>query len=258
MKYIYIHSGNKILDRLFLKKYNLIKILFKGTQFMKFIKIFISIFLILFFIYIFNIYLKISLFVSFTILFTFVIIYKILQFSRLDIQLSEITQIALFSSLATMCRCIIKITPSASGFLPIIILSSSVINKNLGFILGAFSIFISNMLLGQGTWTPWQMVASGSIGYLAGFIFNNRKTKPSIFQLTVFYLICTIFIYCPIMNLFSFLLLTQCINTHSIITYFFPLFIIDTLNSIYSLIFLYILYNPIINTIRNAGKICKG
>ena len=158
----------------------------------------------------------------------------------------RLTQISIFSSIATISRCFIKIAPHSSAFLPIITLASFVTDKDCGFLLGAFSIFMSNIFLGQGSWTPWQMVAAGILGYLSGAVFNSKKVKPSVTKLTVFYVFCLTFIYCPIMNLYSFLLIAKNVNINGIITYFTSCFIIDMFNSLYSAPFIYILYTPII------------
>ena len=169
----------------------------------------------------------------------------------------RLTQISIFSSIATISRCFIKIAPHSSAFLPIITLASFVTDKDCGFLLGAFSIFMSNIFLGQGSWTPWQMVAAGILGYLSGAVFNSKKVKPSVTKLTVFYVFCLTFIYCPIMNLYSFLLIAKNVNINGIITYFTSCFIIDMFNSLYSAPFIYILYTPIIKTIRNTNKFFK-
>lgn len=208
--------------------------------------------------FIINIYSKNNFFILCTVLCIFIIIHRIIKFKQMKSKILDLAQIAFFSSLATISRCFIKLSPTANGFLPIIILSSSIMDKNFGFVLGVLSVLISNIFLGQGPWTPWQMVAAGTVGYMSGLTFNNKKIKPTTTHLTLFYLICTIFIYCPIMNLFSLLLLTENINLHGITTYFFSLSVIDAINAFYSLIFLYILYYPIINTIRKISKIYKG
>ena len=56
------------------------------------------------------------------------------------------------------------------------------------------------MLFSQGPWTPWQMFAFGSVGFLAGVLFQKGwlcKTKAS---LCVFGFLATFMIYGCIMN----------------------------------------------------------
>lgn len=44
-----------------------------------------------------------------------------------------------------------------------------------GFLIGALSALLSNFYFGQGPWTPFQMLAWGMIGLLAGFAANPLK-----------------------------------------------------------------------------------
>ena len=62
------------------------------------------------------------------------------------------------------------------------------------------TMLTSNMIFGQGPWTPWQMFAFGIIGFIAGILFKKgflRKTKSS---LCIFGFIATLVIYGGIMN----------------------------------------------------------
>ena len=36
---------------------------------------------------------------------------------------------------------------------------------------------VSNLILGQGPWTPWQMFAWGSMGYLVGILVRSGLIK---------------------------------------------------------------------------------
>ena len=46
-----------------------------------------------------------------------------------------------------------------------------------GYLIGAFSAFISNFIFGQGYWTPFQMAALGAVGLIAGLIFKVVKVN---------------------------------------------------------------------------------
>ena len=43
-----------------------------------------------------------------------------------------------------------------------------------GFLVGALAALISNFFFSQGPWTPWQMMAYGVGGLLAGLVFRGR------------------------------------------------------------------------------------
>ena len=46
-----------------------------------------------------------------------------------------------------------------------------------GFIIGGTAAIVSNLFLGQGPWTPWQMIAWGLMGWTAGLLRNRRWMK---------------------------------------------------------------------------------
>ena len=50
----------------------------------------------------------------------------------------------------------------------IVIISGTALGAQAGFLVGAVSMLVSNMLFGQGMWTPWQMYAWGLVGYVGG------------------------------------------------------------------------------------------
>lgn len=50
------------------------------------------------------------------------------------------------------------------------ILAAMYLGKEAGFLVGAFSAVLSNFFFGQGPWTPFQMLAWGLIGWLAGIL----------------------------------------------------------------------------------------
>ena len=196
----------------------------------------------------FNTIYLLSTFVCFLILF-----HKILNIKSKKIY--TLTQISLFSSLATVCRCLFYLIPKFNPFLAIIILFSANMEKNCGFLIGLLSIFISNIFLGHGLWTPWQMVAAGTIGYLSGATFNN-KIRPTPIRLALFSLICIIFVYSLIMDIYS-ILLINIINWQAVLIYFAISVLTNSLYAMASTIFIAILYNPITKLIRNTYKIVK-
>ena len=81
-------------------------------------------------------------------------------------------------------------------------------------------MLVSNMVFGQGPWTPWQMFSMGLVGFSAGLVFNNSKIRGE--QLTrlslcVFGGFCCIIIYGGIMNPASVIMWQPTVNLQMII-----------------------------------------
>ena len=62
------------------------------------------------------------------------------------------------------------------------IITAVYLGGEAGFMVGAFSALLSNFYFGQGPWTPFQMLAWGFLGLLAGFLAKHLK-RSKIFLL---------------------------------------------------------------------------
>ena len=56
----------------------------------------------------------------------------------------------------------------------IVMIAGMALGPQVGFMTGAVSAFASNFFYSQGPWTPWQMLAYGMGGFLAGVLFYKR------------------------------------------------------------------------------------
>ncbi len=57
------------------------------------------------------------------------------------------------------------------------VLSAMYFGAEAGFLTGALSALLSNFYFGQGPWTPFQMLAWGLIGLMAGFLADPLKKR---------------------------------------------------------------------------------
>ncbi len=87
----------------------------------------------------------------------------------------EITVLATMTALAVVSRAAFYLIPQVKPIAAVVIVAGICFGAERGYIVGAFSAFISNFIFGQGIWTPFQMVAMGMIGLLAGLIFKVIK-----------------------------------------------------------------------------------
>lgn len=61
----------------------------------------------------------------------------------------------------------------------ITVISAVYLGSETGFLVGSLSAFISNFYFGQGPWTPFQMLAWGLIGFIAGYLGRYlKRSKP--------------------------------------------------------------------------------
>lgn len=85
----------------------------------------------------------------------------------------EIVLLAVLAAIAAMSRVPFAPLPSVQPTTFVIIVSAIVLGPEAGFLIGAMAAIVSNIFLGQGPWTPWQMYAWGMAGMMAGFLRNT-------------------------------------------------------------------------------------
>jgi len=114
-------------------------------------------------------------------------------------QARELVTIAVMCALSVAAR-VVVIIPSFKPTTAIIMLTGIALGPEAGFMTGAVSAFASNFFFSQGPWTPWQMMAYGFGGFLAGTLFHKRfpVRKPAI--LAVFGFLTILLIVGPLLD----------------------------------------------------------
>ncbi len=100
-------------------------------------------------------------------------------------QARELVLISVMCAIAIASRVAIPI-PSFKPTFAVIILTGIAFGPETGFIVGAVTAFGSNFFVGQGAFTPWQMMAFGAGGLLAGFLTQKGWLKREPLWLAVF------------------------------------------------------------------------
>ncbi len=115
-------------------------------------------------------------------------------------QARELIVIAVLCAIAVAGRSAFFMLPQFKPVVAIVIIAGVAFGGEAGFLVGAVTGFISNMFLGQGPWTPWQMFAFGIIGFLAGVLFRKGYLRRNTIALCIFGGLAAFFIYGGIMN----------------------------------------------------------
>lgn len=99
-----------------------------------------------------------------------------------NIQLSVI--LAVMTALSVLGRFAFAALPHFKPVAAIVIITGMYLGAQSGFLCGALSAILSNILFGQGPWTPFQMFAWGLIGLFAallGELLKKNKIALAIF-----------------------------------------------------------------------------
>lgn len=85
-------------------------------------------------------------------------------------QARELVIIAVMCALAVGARVAFIWVPHFKPIAAIVMIAGVALGSRSGFLVGAISLLVSDFVFGQGPWTPWQMLAYGIAGFVAGFL----------------------------------------------------------------------------------------
>lgn len=115
-------------------------------------------------------------------------------------QARELVTIAVLSAMAAVSRVAFAFLPGFKPVTAIVMITGIAFGAEAGFLTGAVSAFASNFFYSQGPWTPWQMMAYGVGGFLAGLIFRRwgHKCRPVV--LAVFGFVSIVLLIGPLLD----------------------------------------------------------
>jgi energy-coupling factor transport system substrate-specific component len=114
--------------------------------------------------------------------------------------------------------------------------SALALGPESGFVIGALAAIVSNLFLGQGPWTPWQMYAWGIIGLMAGMLQNVKWLNTGIGRCLFGF--ASGFIFDWIMNLWYVISLGKQANVSVILAYYAASFYFDLAHACSNVFFL--------------------
>lgn len=94
-----------------------------------------------------------------------------LHYKAKKLKAREVVLIALMAALTVLANLICAFTIPLHLGTSLVILSGIGLGAQAGLLIGVLARFICNFFMGQGMWTPWQMLAWGLLGALGGIAF---------------------------------------------------------------------------------------
>ena len=107
-------------------------------------------------------------------------------------------------------------------------------------------MLVSNILFGQGPWTPFQMFALGLIGLLAGAVFHRRPRIRRRLPMCIFGALAAVVIYGGIMNPTTALLWADALNGKMLAAYYISGFPWDMVRAVATALFLWFGAEPLL------------
>jgi|SRR5690625_502001 len=154
----------------------------------------------------------------------------------------RLTLLAILAALGVVGRSLFVFLPNVQPVTAIIIIAGIILGPFSAFILAFLITFLSNMLLGMGIWTVWQVISWGIIGLLSGIIGKIFKSIP--IYMIAFMALFSGYFYGFIISL----------TTYQVTGKFWPYYMLgipfDTYHAIGNVVFVILLY-PVIKYLMN-------
>ena len=115
-------------------------------------------------------------------------------------QARELIIIAVLCAIGVAGRAAFFMLPQFKPIAALVIIAGVAFGGETGFLVGAVTMMVSNIMFGQGPWTPWQMFAMGLIGFFAGVLFQKGWLLRSRIPLCIYGGLAVLLIYGGLMN----------------------------------------------------------
>lgn len=181
-----------------------------------------------------------------------VLIIMLITFEKREYSLNYLVMIATLSSFAAVGRILFTGIASVQPMTFIVMIAGYTWGCRSGFLVGMVGAFISNLYLGQGPWTPWQMIGWGMCGLLAGLLGKRQRT----FKLFSFLILAALggLFFSAIMNLWHWLAFTFPLTGKTLVAIFATSLAFDIMHAINNIIFTLILAKPFYNVLNRFKK----
>ena len=160
-------------------------------------------------------------------------------------QARELVVLAVMCALAVAARVAIPI-PNFKAIYAIIMIAGIAFGPESGFLVGAVAALSSNFFLSQGPYTPWQMMAYGAGGMLAGFLFRKGRLPRKPFLMGIVGLLAVVLFVGPLLDTCTVFLAPISMNVKSILAVYISGFTVNISQGLSTFAVLFLLGNPLL------------
>ncbi len=161
-------------------------------------------------------------------------------------QARELVIIAVLCGIGVAGRAAFFMLQEFKPVMALTIIAGVAFGGETGFLVGAMTMLVSNVMFSQGPWTPWQMFAMGIIGFLAGVLFRKGILRRGRVSLCIFGALVSIVIYGGIMNPAAALIWSTEINWKVLLTYYISGVPVDCVHAAATFFFLWFAAEPML------------
>ncbi|MBQ9069332.1 MAG: ECF transporter S component [Eggerthellaceae bacterium] len=172
----------------------------------------------------------------------------------------ELVMLAVMAALAVASRAAFFWLPNFKPMAGVIAIAGIALGAQSGFLVGSLSMFASNIIFGQGPWTPWQMFAYGLVGFVAGLLADHGIIpREKLSKGTLVALCCGAFVFMvlvvgPILDTSSVLTMLSTVNLEGAIPIYLAGLPVNASQGVATFLTLLLVCNPLLGMIARVKK----
>ncbi len=172
-----------------------------------------------------------------------------MRFEQGDYGSREVAVVGALAAAGAAGRVLFAAIPGVQPATFIAVAAGYSFGAEMGFMTGALIALLSNLFLGHGPWTPWQMLAWGGAGVAGALTARLRGGKPSRWAVTV---VCTLwgFVFGWFMNLWFWLSFVYPPTLRSYLAACAASFWFDAFHAVGNFLFAWALGRPVISMLE--------
>lgn len=175
-----------------------------------------------------------------------------LWYDKRETSAKEIALIATLAALAGLSRVPFAAIPSVQPTTFLVIITGYVFGAGPGFMVGSLAAFVSNIFLGHGPWTPWQMIGWGLAGVCGGLLGRWKPDNAKL--LLTFLAMIWGFIFGWLLNIWHWLTFVYPLTLKSFLAIQMTSVWFDFMHALGNLLFMYSLGPELIKILQRFKR----
>jgi len=176
-----------------------------------------------------------------------------LRFEEREYGAREVAAVGALAAVGAAGRVFFAALPGVQPATFLAVLTGYALGAETGFLVGALIALLSNIFLGHGPWTPWQMLAWGLAGASGGLLGAFRR-QGSLLAAAAVLVTAWGFLFGWLMNLWFWLSFVYPLNWTSYIATCATSFWFDLFHAAGNLVFVLALWRPMAEMLRRYGE----
>lgn len=209
-----------------------------------------------------GVHLRLNYYLIGTIVLVFALVQFAVSYEGRKPQARELVLIAVMCAVVVASRIAFIWVPHFKPVSAMVMIGGLAFGSRAGFLIGAMSMLVSNFFFGQGPWTPWQMFAFGTAGFIMGSL-SDAKALPSwnmsrkqVLAVSALGFLILVLIEGPLLDTSTVLLMTSAFSVEGSLAIYLAGLPVNAIHGASTFITLALFANPLLRKLHRVKMRC--